>query len=440
MAEGSFFKKSMKIAVPVALQAMLQSSFSMIDQIMVGQLGKTAIAAVEVGGKPGFVFAFVSGAVATVTGIMVSQYMGKKDDEKVDVSMSVNMLVMAAIALATTAACLFFPGFLTGIFTKDMAVIEAGASYVRIVSITFPLSGIASVLAVQIRCRDHSEYPLFISAIAAVVNTVLNFVLIFGHFGAPALGVSGAAIASVVSQIVNLALMIFFYNKICRFRFRIRMDNTEMRQYAAMLLPVVINEFLWTLGQNVNTFIYGHMGTDELAGMSLTGPVQGLSIGALSGISQAAGILIGKRLGEQEYDKAYEESKKLCIYGFIGSAVLSVVLMISRNIYVGLFNVDANVAAIGSLLLVAFGILAPVKVQNMILGGGIIRSGGRTRYIMIIDMLGTWLVGVPLGLFTGLYLKLPIVWVYFILSQEELVRFLITVFLFRSRKWMNTIE
>ncbi len=440
MAEGSFFKKSMKIAVPVALQAMLQSSFSMIDQIMVGQLGKTAIAAVEVGGKPGFVFAFVSGAVATVTGIMVSQYMGKKDDEKVDVSMSVNMLVMAAIALATTAACLFFPGFLTGIFTKDMAVIEAGASYVRIVSITFPLSGIASVLAVQIRCRDHSEYPLFISAIAAVVNTVLNFVLIFGHFGAPALGVSGAAIASVVSQIVNLALMIFFYNKICRFRFRIRMDNTEMRQYAAMLLPVVINEFLWTLGQNVNTFIYGHMGTDELAGMSLTGPVQGLSIGALSGISQAAGILIGKRLGEQEYDKAYAESKKLCIYGFIGSAVLSVVLMISRNIYVGLFNVDANVAAIGSLLLVAFGILAPVKVQNMILGGGIIRSGGRTRYIMIIDMLGTWLVGVPLGLFTGLYLKLPIVWVYFILSQEELVRFLITVFLFRSRKWMNTIE
>ena len=440
MAEGSFFKKSMKIAVPVALQAMLQSSFSMIDQIMVGQLGKTAIAAVEVGGKPGFVFAFVSGAVATVTGIMVSQYMGKKDDEKVDVSMSVNMLVMAAIALATTAACLFFPGFLTGIFTKDMAVIEAGASYVRIVSITFPLSGIASVLAVQIRCRDHSEYPLFISAIAAVVNTVLNFVLIFGHFGAPALGVSGAAIASVVSQIVNLALMIFFYNKICRFRFRIRMDNTEMRQYAAMLLPVVINEFLWTLGQNVNTFIYGHMGTDELAGMSLTGPVQGLSIGALSGISQAAGILIGKRLGEQEYDKAYAESKKLCIYVFIGSAVLSVVLMISRNIYVGLFNVDANVAAIGSLLLVAFGILAPVKVQNMILGGGIIRSGGRTRYIMIIDMLGTWLVGVPLGLFTGLYLKLPIVWVYFILSQEELVRFLITVFLFRSRKWMNTIE
>ena len=330
MTEESFFKKSIKIAVPVALQAMLQSSFSLIDQVMVGQLGKRAIAAVEVGGKPGFVFTFVSGAVATVTGIMVSQYMGKEDDEKVDVSMSVNMLVMIAIALITTMACLFVPGLLTGIFTKDMAVIETGASYVRIVSLIYPLSGISSILAIQIRCRDHSEYPLFISAAAAIINTTLNFVLIFGHFGMPALGVRGAAIASVASQIVNLALMIYFYNKICKLHFCIRMNSSEIGQYAAMLLPIVLNEFLWTVGQNVNTFIYGHMGTDELAGMSLTGPVQGLSIGALSGISQAAGILIGKRLGEHEYDKAYEESKKLCIYGFIGSALLSFIIIISR--------------------------------------------------------------------------------------------------------------
>ncbi len=440
MAEESFFKKSMKIAVPVALQAMLQSSFSMIDQVMVGQLGKTAIAAVEVGSKPGFVFAFVSGAVATVTGIMVSQYMGKEDAEKVDVSMSVNMLVMIAIALLTTMACLLLPGILTGIFTKDAAVIKTGAEYVRIVSLVYPLSGMASILAVQIRCNDHSEYPLYISAVAAIINTALNFILIFGHFGAPALGVKGAAIASVVSQAVNLGLMIYFYNKICRFRFIIKMDGAEIRQYITILFPIVFNEFMWTVGQNVNTYIYGHMGTDELAGMSLTGPVQGLSIGALSGLSQAAGILIGKRLGEQEYDKAYEESKKLCIYGFAGSAIMSLILVMFRCPYVGLFKVDANVGMIGAMLLLTFAILEPVKVQNMILGGGIIRSGGRTKYIMIIDLLGTWLVGVPLGLFTGLYLKLPIVWVYFILSQEELVRFIITVFMFRSRKWMNTIE
>ena len=114
--------------------------------------------------------------------------------------------------------------------------------------------------------------------------------------------------------------------------------------------------------------------------------------------------------------------------------------MLFRYPYTQLFQVSNDVRVIGAQILLAFAILMPVKVQNMILGGGIIRSGGRTKYIMIIDMLGTWLVGVPLALFTGLVLKLPIVWVYFILSQEEVVRFVISIFMFRSKKWMNTIE
>lgn len=439
MKKDTFLKRAFKIAIPVALQAMLQSSFSMVDQLMVGQLGKTAIAAVEVGSKPGFVFTFVSGAVATVTGIMVSQYMGKEDEEKINVSMSVNLCVMMLIAVLTALACFFAPYSLARIFTEDSAVAKTAASYIGIVSFIYPLSGIATILAVQIRCKDHSEYPLYVSAAASVVNTVLNFVLIFGYIGTPALGVKGAAIASLSSQVVNLALMVFFYVKTCSFKFDLRMNKEEMWQYIVMLMPIVLNELLWTVGQNVNTYIYGHMGTNELAGMSLTGPIQGLLIGALSGLAQAAGILIGKRLGEKEYDKAYSESQQLCLYGFAGAVILSTLLVILRSLYIGLFKVDLDVREIGGQLLLAFAILAPVKVMNMILGGGIIRSGGRTKYIMIIDMLGTWLVGVPLGLYAGLVLKLPIVWTYFILSQEELFRLVITIFMFRSKKWMNTI-
>ncbi len=440
MAKESFIRTSMKIAIPVAIQAMLQSSFSMVDQLMVGQLGKTAIAAVEVGSKPGFIFTFVSGAVATVTGIMVSQYIGKQDKEKIHVSMSVNMCVMMAIALLTTLVCLFIPGMLSAIYTRDTAVIDSAESYIRIVSFIYPLSGISTLLAVHLRCRNHSEYPLYISGAAAIINTGLNYVLIFGRMGLPAMGIRGAAVASVISQVINLILMIICYKKVCDFKFDIHMSRAEVMQYSAMLIPIVLNELLWTTGQNVNTFIYGHMGTSELAGMSLTGPVQGLFMGALSGLSQAAGILIGKRLGEQKYDKAYNESKKLCVYGFVCSVVLSAVIVLVGKLYTSLYNVDADVKTIGSMLLITFAILAPVKVLNMILGGGIIRSGGRTKYIMIIDILGTWLIGVPLGLFTGLYLKLSIVWTYFILSQEEVVRLIISFYMFRSRKWMNTIE
>ena len=174
--------------------------------------------------------------------------------------------------------------------------------------------------------------------------------------------------------------------------------------------------------------------------MSLTGAVQGLTMGALSGLSQAAGILIGKRLGSREYDAAYEDSKKLCGLGMAGSLVFTLLLILIRNPYVQLFNVSGDVRGIGADIMAAFAILMPVKVQNMILGGGIIRSGGKTKYVMMIDMMGTWLIGVPLALLTGLYFKIPVIWVYFVLSQEELVRLIVSVFMFRSRKWMHTLQ
>ena len=354
--------------------------------------------------------------------------------------MSSNLLVMLALAALTVMACFFLPSTVAGIFTTDQKVIATAAYYMRILAFIYPLSGMASILAVHMRCYSYAQYPLYISAVGAVVNTILNYLLIFGNFGFPVMGVKGAAIASLISQMVNLLLMIYFYRKYCQFAFDLGMTSSEVKQYAVMLFPIVANELLWTLGQSVNTFIYGHMGTGELAGMSLTGPIQGLFIGALSGLSQAAGILIGRRLGKRDYESAYYDSKRLCVYGFIGSLVLSLVLILTRSSYINLYNVDEQVSHVGSQLLLAFAILAPIKVQNMILGGGIIRSGGRTKYIMIIDMMGTWLIGVPLGLFTGLVLKLPIVWVYFILSQEELFRFIVSIFMFRSRKWMNTIR
>ena len=206
MAEGgrlmkqTFFAQSMRIAAPVALQAMLQSSFSMMDQVMVGQLGTAQVAAVEIGSKPGFVFSFVSGAVATVAGIMISQYMGKKDEDAVAGSVSVNLCAMLLLALLTSMLCLVMPDRLAAVYTGDPAAAAQAAAYIRLIAPAFPLSGLTSVLAVEIRCRDRAAWPLYVSGASALVNTLLNWLLIFGRGGLPALGVRGAALASVIAQ------------------------------------------------------------------------------------------------------------------------------------------------------------------------------------------------------------------------------------------------
>ena len=437
----TFEKQVINIAIPVALQSMLQSSFSMIDQIMVGQLGEKSIAAVEIAGKPGFIYSFVVGAICTIAGIMISQYIGKKDRESEEKSICVNFLVMMLTGIAFFFISRMFPLQFIRLFTNDARVISEGSVYLGIIGWTFIPLGITNIIGAAIRCRGKSSWPLYVGFVSATLNTGLNYCLIFGNYGMPMLGVKGAAYASVISQVAGAVLIIvMFFRLYGRIRYSVSLGKEKYWQYLSMLIPIVINEFLWSVGQSINTFVYGHMSTDELAGMSLTGSLQGLTIGALSGIAQAAGILVGKRLGEGQYDQAYQESKKLCVYGFMGSILVSVTIMALKTPYVHLFNVSDDVRAIGLALLTAFAVLMPIKVLNMILGGGIIRSGGRTKYIMMIDMLGTWLIGVPIALVTGLVFKLPIVWVYFMLSQEEVVRFIISIFMFRSRKWMNTIK
>ena len=437
----TFEKQVINIAIPVALQSMLQSSFSMIDQIMVGQLGEKSIAAVEIAGKPGFIYSVVVGAVCTIAGIMISQYIGKKDRESEEKSICVNFLVMMLTGIAFFFISRMFPLQFIRLFTNDARVISEGSVYLGIIGWTFIPLGITNIFGAAIRCRGKSSWPLYVGFVSATLNTGLNYCLIFGNYGMPMLGVKGAAYASVISQVAGAVLIIvMFFRLYGRIRYSVSLGKENYWQYLSMLIPIVINEFLWSVGQSINTFVYGHMSTDELAGMSLTGSLQGLTIGALSGIAQAAGILVGNRPGEGQDDHAYQESKKLCVYGFIGSILFSVTIMALKTPYVHLFNVSDDVRAIGLALLTAFAVLMPIKVLNMILGGGIIRSGGRTKYIMMIDMLGTWLIGVPIALVTGLVFKFPIVWVYFMLSQEEVVRFIISIFMFRSRKWMNTIK
>ncbi|MBQ9157270.1 MAG: MATE family efflux transporter [Eubacterium sp.] len=439
--QQSFFQSVIRIAIPVALQSMLQSSFSMIDQVMVGQLGSTSIAAVGIAGKFAFLYSVVIGAVTAIAGIMISQYIGQKDQKAADRSLCINLMAAGGVALAFTLLSLLVPGQIMGFYSEDAYAVRLAASYLRLIAGTYLPIGMASTLSVMLRCSDRAKAPLYAAIASALTNTGLNYILIFGKFGAPALGVRGAAMASLASQWVNVLIVGLFFQKLLskrqgRFLPSVKMSGRERRQYLVMLLPVVVNEFLWGLGQNIFTAIYSHMGTQEVAAVALISPVESLLIGALSGFAQAAGILIGKRLGEGEYNKAYDESRKLMWYGFVGSVALSILLLLLKGYYVRIYNVEDYVLQTAEWLLVAFAILAPFKVQNMILGGGIIRSGGKTKYIMWIDMMGTWLIGIPLGFLCARLLKLPVAWVYFLIGLEEIVRWIVSVWLFRSRKWV----
>lgn len=437
----SFLSSVCAIAIPAALQSMLQSSFGIVDQIMIGQMGTVPVAAVGLAGKFTMLFNVVVAGIGAVAGIMISQYLGQKKPGTVRQSFYINLGLGSILAAVFTAACLLIPQPIMRLYIDDAQTVAQAAGYLQIISLTFiPIAG-STMLASLLRCLEKAVYPLYASIAASVCNTGLNYLLIFGKLGFPALGAEGAAIATVAAQVVNVLLMLAFFWK---YRYCLHGSSHRQsfpwRQYGAMLLPLLICEGMWSLGENVYAAIYGHLGAQSCAAMTLINPIQGMMTGALCGIAQAAGVLVGKQLGSEEYADAYRSSKKLMAYGFVCSAVLSVLIVVFRPVYVTIYRVEPEVRQLTCQILLAYAMVAPFKVQNMILGGGILRSGGKTGYVMYIDLIGTWGFGVPLGLLAAYGLGLPIYWVYFLLSLEECLRYAISLAVFRRKSWMRRIS
>ena len=417
---SKFMKSLCKIAIPVTLQSMLQASFSIVDQIMIGQLGETNISAVGLCGNFSLIFSVVIGAVGTVAGILISQFIGAEDTKEAwcsfDVSIVCGIIISAMFLLAAGG----FSTQILGLYTKDTGIINAGAVYFRIVAFSYIPMAVSNILSSWMRCKEHATIPFWASFGAVAVNTGLNYLLIFGKFGFPCMGIKGAAIATLISQLFNMAFIII------GFILSIRKDKDKpvlslyfkkitIKDYLIMIMPILISEFLWSLGQNVESAVYGHLGTSNLAAYTLTCPIQGLIVGALSGLSAAAGVMVGKRLGKKEYDEAYMESKKIMYAGLAGAIAVS-------------------------SLLIIFALYAPVKVENMIIGGGIIRSGGNTKIIMVIDIVGTWCIGIPLCLLAAYVFNWGIVGVYTLLTTEEIFRLVVSLIIFKKRKWMISLS
>ena len=443
--KDSFLKSVCNLAVPIALQSMLQSSFSIIDQIMIGQLGSVSVAGVGLAGKFISIYHVLIYAFGAVAGIMVSQYLGQKNKVEVRRSFYRNLLFAVIFASIFTLGCFLIPKQIIGMYTTDIQIIEVTTGYLRIISGIFLPMASATMLATLFRCIEKARYPLYATICAALVNTALNYVLIFGKLGFAPMGVEGAAIATVIAQGINFLLMLLMFWKqrqVISFAddSQFQKISFNWKQYGAILLPMLLSELFWSFGENVYAAIYGHLGTDACAAMTLTNPIQGLMIGTLCGLSQAATVIIGKLLGEGQQDQAYRASKKLMQYGIISAAVLSVVIVLTSRIYVSIYQVEDFVKQLTREILFIYALIAPFKILNIIVGGGILRSGGRTKYVMYINLIGTWFFGVPLGLLSSFVWNLSIPVVYFMLSLEECVRLIITFVTFRNRKWMNMLD
>lgn len=209
--ENSFKKSVIKIALPVTLQSLLQSSFSVVDQMMIGQLGENSIAGIGLGGKFASIYTVVLAAVSSVAGILISQYMGKKEEESVSRSFFTSMVLSLGLAAVFLVMCMVFPEVIMGLYTKDEATRILAVKYIRILAVSFLPMAVNSMLTTMLRCMEIAVLPMCASIFALVLNTGLNYLLIFGKWGFPRMGVQGAAAASVAAQVVSFGIILVLF-------------------------------------------------------------------------------------------------------------------------------------------------------------------------------------------------------------------------------------
>lgn len=442
--DKSYYKTILAIAIPISIQSLFQASLSVIDQLMVGQLGENAIAAVGLGSRFPFIFITTLGAIATTASIFSSQFWGKKDTRSIGHAFGGTLVLGMVITIIFSLISLAFPKQILALYSRDEKIIEMGGSYLRIIAISYIPLLLTAIFSAILRSTEHVKVPMYAGLLSIVLNTSLNFVLIFGSFGFPRLGLYGTAYATVIARFVECILILSVtYGKKYVGAFKVNefifIPRELVRKILIVCVPLVLNEFMWSLGETMYSIVYGRMGTFEVASMTLTYPIQGLSIGLFTGLSSAAGIMVGNKLGVGDTELAFKYSKKLIKIGIVGSILLGGLLSIFSNLYVSVFNINNNLKSCTANLLIIFSIVLWIKVSNMIIGSGILRSGGKTHYTLFLDMFGTWCIGVPVGFLSAFIFKLSIEWVYFIICGEELVRFIIGLKLLYSKKWMKSL-
>ena len=441
-----FLKKAVTIALPVAMQGMLNTVVNLVDNLMIGSLGSTAIASVGLANKVFFVYSLLVFGVVSGSGILAAQYWGNGDVK------NIRKVLGLALMISLAAACLFLvparlnPGLMMRIFTTSEASISMGASYLAVAALTYPFYAVTTSYVAMLRAVNRVKAPVIISCFTIFINIIFNYILIYGKFGAPALGVVGAAIATLLARVTEAVaiLCVVYITKsplACRIRELFGYSKAFLKQFFVTALPVIMNEFVWGLGTTIYSMAYGRMGDDAVAAITIATTIQDIVVVLFQGLSAATAVILGNEMGAGKLERAERYAKNFFLLQFIVTVAAAVVCVAGRWGVISLYQpgISDSVAMDVSRCLIMFACFMPFKMFNYVNIVGVLRSGGDTRMCLFIDTSGVWVIGIPLAFLGGLVLKQPIYVVYGMVMLEEVYKTVLGYWRYRQKKWLKNL-
>ena len=449
--EPGFYRRLWVLTLPIVLQNLITTSLGFADTFMVGLLGNAEMAAVTAANVPVFILQLVIFGFQSGLAVLVSQYWGRGDTDSINRCMGVALYAVTLFSLTVALITFFFPAEVMRLVTPNEDLVRLGTSYIRIVGFANVFNGISSVYAGMQRSTENPRFGMILFAISMCVNTFLNYVLIFGKFGAPHMGVTGAAAATLISRMVEFAVALIYALRSRRIPLRpgliLAPGRDTLRRFVKYSVPVVCNETLWGTGTSMLTVVMGHMAAsqDMLAAYSLMGNIDKLSTVICFGLAASAAVMVGKEIGEgRDFRHVYDVAKTLlAVSVLVGLGVMALQLLLLptffRPVLFPLFQLSPGAARISTYLAVVYAVALPTRAFDVTNVTGVLRAGGDARVAVLIDVLPLWLFTVPLMALCALVLDVPVIWVCLCLQSETVCKFPLGILRFRSRKWIHDI-
>ena len=448
-----FYKTLITLCIPIIIQNLLSNLINMVDTIMVGGLGEISVASIGIANQYFFLYNMALSGIIGGASLFIAQFYGKND--KLNIRKITGLSVISALMIGITfmIVALFSPKFIIYFFSKDLDVIKVATNYFSIIGFCYLIIAISNVFSMGSRSIRNPKLGMICSTISLFINIILNYVFIFGKLGMPALGASGAAIATVIARIIELILLVSYIYFIkddyeLRFTFKdIKLINKDLlKAYISKTTPTFLNDTLWAFGTVLYAVAYSKAGTSAIAASQIASSTGNFFIVTAVCVAIGSSIMIGNELGadnmeyvnEYRIKKAIHYSKKFAILVTLVGAIFGLLLIISIPGLIKLFSVSDQLMPDIKKIFVIMGILMALKTFNTFIIIGVLRSGGDTKYALFLEMGCMWIVSLPLTFFAA-YKGLPIYILVGLTYTEEVVKFIFGVPRAISKKWAQNL-
>lgn len=424
VTDRQFYRNLMTIALPIALQNLMIFAVGATDTLMLGRLGDVQISASAQANQPQFLFSMITFGLAGGGSVLVSQYWGKGDIKAVKKVIAIVLRIAFIASLVITAAVLIFPRQIMMLYLKDEVQINEAVRYLKIVGYSYIFFGISNAFMTVIRSVEIVKISVVISFISFVANAGINYVLIFGKFGAPAMGIQGAAIGTLSARIIEfilIAIYAAFVDKKLKFRIKdiFARDKELQKDYVKYSIPVVGNEVMWAVAISLQAAILGHISSDIVTANSIGTVLQQFACIVIFGVGNAACVVIGKKIGENDMQMAKNYSFTIMIGSIILGIIASTTIFVLRKPFVSLYNITEEVRTLTENLLVITSIIVLFVSVSATAIMGVLRGAGDTKFSFVMEMTILWGIALPLGTISAFVVKAPPLVTFALLKIDE---------------------